>query len=643
MCARSLKMRILSSFFIVIFVFSLLIALLGFFVVKKDILDRAQKKVNNDLNSARESYREQVENSKDTIRFTALRFFIKDALLHNDIEVLERELSNIRKTESLDILTLTDKTGRVVVRSRNPSVTGDDQSYDEFVGGVLSDQKIIGGTAIVSREELAKEGADLVRQAYMEFVPTPKAKPTAKTAYSSAMMIKAAAPVFDRDGDLAGVLYGGKLLNRNYEIVDKIKETLYQGVKYNGKDVGTATIFQDSLRISTNVMGEDGKRAIGTRVSAEVYTKIFEEGKRWHDRAFVVNDWYKTAYEPIRNTLGEIIGILYVGTLEQPFDDMAKNIMLLFLAIVAGGTILAVILSIILASAISRPLTNLLDGTIELSLGDMDYQVNTDTGVFELNKLAGSFNEMSAKLNKREQSLNVSNKKLAALNKRYIDLIGFVSHELKGILATVIMNACSVRDQYLGPINATQKKALDSVMRNLDYFTATVKKFLNLGKIENDELSLNKTELPIKTDVFDITINSLAAIASRENKKIINKIDPDIKVNADLDLLEIVANNLVGNAIKYGREGGEIVLSSKELDDRIEIEVYNDSTPISEDEKAKLFKRFSRLENKKTKTVKGTGLGLFITKEIIEKHGGKIWVVPRDNGNSFIFQIMSPL
>jgi signal transduction histidine kinase len=69
------------------------------------------------------------------------------------------------------------------------------------------------------------------------------------------------------------------------------------------------------------------------------------------------------------------------------------------------------------------------------------------------------------------------------------------------------------------------------------------------------------------------------------------------------------------------------------------VEVYNDSTPISEADKVRLFKKFSRLQNAETKKVKGTGLGLYITREIVEKHGGRIWVEPQEKGNLFIFEI----
>jgi len=629
---KPLKIRILVSFLTIVVVLSLLIATLGSYVIETEIIDRAQTKVKNDLNFAWEVYRQETQNIENVVRFTALRFFIKDAVLGGDINTLAKRLGDIRKAESLDILTLTDKQGQVIVRSRKPLVTGDSQALDKLISLVLSDQKTISATQIVSSEELSKESSDLARQAYVKFIPTPKARPTSKIEQTSAMCIKAAAPVLDYDGNLIGVLYGGVLLNRNYSIVDNVKDIVYRGLKYKDRDVGTVTIFQGDLRISTNVTDADGQRAIGTRVSEDVYNQVLIKGLPWTDSAFVVNDWYKTAYEPIKDIDGQIIGMLYVGTLEQPFNDIARNTMLMFLAIIAVVTMLAVIFSFVIAGRISRPLTNVLSATERLSAGELGAVVDTKTAVTELNTLAESFNEMSAKLNERE-------KHLKDLNKNYLDLIGFVSHELKGVLASIVMNVCSVRDKLLGEINGKQQKALEGTIRSLDYLTATVKKFLNLGKIEKGELEAKKTTVEIKKDVFDVVINSLSTIAARKNMTISNKIDVELKVNTDLDLMQIVANNLITNAIKYGLECGNIVLSSSKCNGNIEIEVYNDSVPISQQEKGKLFKRFSRLDNPATKDVKGTGLGLFITQQIIEKHGGKIWVEPRENGNSFIFQL----
>jgi signal transduction histidine kinase len=246
---------------------------------------------------------------------------------------------------------------------------------------------------------------------------------------------------------------------------------------------------------------------------------------------------------------------------------------------------------------------------------------------------------MALGLKEREESLRVSNEKLAASNKSYIDLIGFVAHELKGILASAVMNAYAVRDGYLGLVNFKQRKAMDSVTRNLDYLDATVKKFLSLGRVERGELAVNKTALNLKKDVFDSSINSLAPMVAKKNLKISNEVSPEIVVQADADLMQIVANNLVGNAIKYSPDGGRIRITAQPLEGKVEVDVYNDSTPISAEQRAKLFQKFSRLDNPETKKVKGTGLGLYITKQIIERHGGSIRVEPREHGNSFLFQI----
>jgi signal transduction histidine kinase len=511
----------------------------------------------------------------------------------------------------------------------------------EIVKAAFDTRQGVGGTRIMTTVELARIDAALVDATSIQIRPTPKALPTDKRELDAVMVKEYAMPVMDNAGRIEKVYYGGRIINRDYELVDKIRLLVFGSELYNSKPVGTVTIFQDDTRISTNVLDEAGRRAIGTRVSAEVYKQVVEKGNIWDDRAFVVNAWYKTAYEPISDIQGHTIGILYVGTLAEPFDAMVRQITLAFMVIVAAATALAVILSFVLADGISRPLTHLLRATEKLSSGDLGYVVAEKTGAAELDNLANAFNDMSAKLNEREQSLKVTNEKLAVANKNYIDLIGFVSHELKGILASAIMNAYAVRDGFLGMVNFKQRKALDSITRNLDYLEATVGKFLNLGRIEKGELSVNKTELNLRKDVFDVSVDALKPVAVRKNITIDNEVDINLRVNADHDLMQVVANNLISNAIKYGRQDGRILIKSTGNGTKVRIEVYNDSTPISPEQIDKLFKKFSRIETAETKRVKGTGLGLFITKQVIEKHGGLIWVEPRDKGNSFIFQIDS--
>ena len=208
------------------------------------------------------------------------------------------------------------------------------------------------------------------------------------------MMLKAAAPILDSDKNLLGIVYGGVLLNRNFEIVDRIKQTVFQNVQYKGKDIGNATIFQDDLRISTNVKNQDGSRAIGTRVAEDVYEQVVQKGKPWINRAFVVNHWYITAYEPIRDLAGGIIGTLGVGVLEQEYVDLRQRAVMVFLAITLLGALVAFALAYFISGRISVSIKKLASASEQVAHGNLDARVEIRSQD-ELRELADTFNFMA--------------------------------------------------------------------------------------------------------------------------------------------------------------------------------------------------------------------------------------------------------
>ena len=620
----TLKNQILTSFLAVILVLSVLIFALGHWVINKDIIERAQSQVDNYLDGARSVYDAEIERIGNAMSLVSY----------------DQDLEKLRIKMNLDYLFKVQ-----------PEDAGNHPS--RIVCKVFSEQVPAGGTRIVGRDEIDKMSPEVKKRTQIEIIYTQKALPTQKKTLDTAMAKEYALPIFNTFGQLQEIVYGGRIINRDYSLVDRIRDLVFGNEKYNGKPVGTVTIFQDDTRISTNVLDEQGKRAIGTRVSEEVYQRVVVQKRRWQDRAFVVTHWYKTAYEPIWDIDGNIIGILYVGILEDPFNNLSARILLLFLAVILLASVLAGILGFVLAGSISRPITHLMKASGQIAGGKLGTKVYPETPIKELTQFAESFNEMSQRLSERESSLKISNEKLAEsnemlevsnqkleeLNKSYLDLLGFVAHELKGLLASATINAYSIRDGFLGMINFKQKRAVDSICRNLDYLDATVKKFLNLSRIERDNLEINRTEFSLRKDVFDTSVQTFAKLISDKKMKVDNRIDPTLKVNADQDLLLIVANNLINNAAKYGSEGGRIEISAAAVNAQIRIDVYNDSRPITEADRQRLFKKFSRLDNPEKKKVKGTGLGLYITKQIVEAHGGQINVEPRQHGNSFIFTI----
>jgi len=243
---------------------------------------------------------------------------------------------------------LVDRKGLVIFRFHNSRISGDSLIQDPFVKESL-EKKPVSGTQVLTREELLKEGEALAQKAVIRVVPTPKEKPVAKVEETSGMVLKSAHPIIDFNGEVIGVLVGGVLLNRNYEIVDRIKNIVFKDAKYKGKEIGTATIFLDNMRISTNVMDKERNRAIGTRVMKEVQEQVLDKGLPWIQRAFVVDDWYITAYEPIRDIKNKIVGILYVGMLESKYAAMKERLILLFFLFSLLGMLIALTISFLLS------------------------------------------------------------------------------------------------------------------------------------------------------------------------------------------------------------------------------------------------------------------------------------------------------
>ncbi|MCK4760089.1 MAG: cache domain-containing protein, partial [Candidatus Aminicenantes bacterium] len=357
----------------------------------------------HDLAAAWMVFNKKLKEINEIVDLTAAREGLQEAIKSRKKDILLKSLSRVRENYGLDVLTLTDHNGKVIIRTRNPEVIGDDQSQDEIIKSALK-KGLLAHPQIVSRDELLKEGQDLADQAYMEFIDTPKAAPRPDNKETNGLMLKAASSVQDEYGNHLGVLYGGILLNRNYEIVDRVKETVYKGEKYKGRDKGTATIFQHDLRISTNVINEKGERAIGTRVSKEVNNAVLKEGKPWIDRAFVVNDWYITAYEPIKDIDNEIIGILYVGMLEKPYIDTTTQVMLTFTAMAFLCVVFLLVILYFSTTRIINPLQKMVIATQEIARGDLSHKVEMKSGD-EIGDLADSFSQMTAKLKSANKKL----------------------------------------------------------------------------------------------------------------------------------------------------------------------------------------------------------------------------------------------
>jgi len=624
------------SYLAIILLMSAIFTIAGIQIIGNRILAEAQEKVAHDLNSAREIYRGELVHIHDVVRMSAERFFIKDAIIGGDIDKVAEELIRIQQQEELDVLTLTDKTGMVVFRANTPGRVEPSTGYDEIVSVTLLRKTPVMGTTIVSSEELRRESLTLAEQAHFEFIDTPKARPRTATEETSGMMLKSAAPIFDYEGNLVGVLYGGVLLNRNYEIVDEIKQTVFEDLRYKEKDIGTATIFQDDVRISTNVRNEDDSRAIGTRVSEEVYNQVMLNGEPWIGRAYVVNDWYITAYEPIRDIHYHVIGILYVGILEQKYTDIRRQTSYIFLGISLIAAFITMILSWFVSQRISIPLRKTVAASREVANGNLGVKVDVVSGD-ELGLLAYSFNKMSDALKDRDEKLKEFTKRKISESERLAmvgQLAANVAHELNNPLQGIVTYASLTleKDKY----DDTCKQNINKIVVQANRCRDIIRGLLDFSRHKNPDKTLCK-------------VNNLlqGCISLVENQAIFHNID--IVMNLDDSLPMVVVDpsqvervflNLIINAAEAMEGTGKLTITTtmNATDHSVDIDVQDTGPGILPQHLEKIFDPFFTTKE----TGHGVGLGLAISYGIVKEHNGKLTVNSK-LGKGTIFTVSLPI
>ncbi|OGN90440.1 MAG: hypothetical protein A2Y88_00415 [Chloroflexi bacterium RBG_13_48_10] len=626
--------KLILSFLLISIITNVIFTIAGIRLMANRVVAEAQERIRNDLNAAREIYLSEARHINDVIRLTARRPIIEDALTSGITAAITDDLINVKQSEGLDILTLTDQTGTIVFRTNAPLTKGDSLAQDEVINYVIKYNKTVTTSSILSAERLQVESPILAGKAYLELIDTPMARPLTKSDQTSGMMLVSASPVFDSNRQLIGILYGGVLLNRNYDLVDKIKQTIFQNVVYKGKDIGTTTIFQDDVRIATNVLNSDGSRAIGTRIAEDVYNQVVVRGEPWVDRAYVVNNWYITAYEPIKNINDDVIGILYVGILEQKYVDIRNQAVLAFLIISIFGVLFSIGLSSLLSRSISVPVHKLVVASKELANGNLDVKVEK-TSNDEIGVLADAYNAMSTALRERDEQLKEFTRKKFMESER-LALIGQlaanVAHELNNPLQGIVTYSHLLleRSTIDDPIKQTLQKIVVQANRSRDI----IRGLLDFSRQRKPDKTLSNIN-----NLLNESVSFLENQALMQNVQVITQLVDDLpSVVIDPSQVQRVFINMIVNAAEAMNGNGQLTVSTKRdvVGECIEISFTDTGMGIKEENLEKIFDPFFTTKE----TGHGVGLGLAISYGIIKEHGGTISVESEvGKGTTFIIRL----
>lgn len=313
---------------------------------------------------------------------------------------------------------------------------------------------------------------------------------------------------------------------------------------------------------------------------------------------------------------------------EWPWQDAFSVVGVMigrFLGIILASLVLIIFFSLIFARLVVKPVETLSQGADEITKGNLDYRIQIQTGD-ELEKLGERFNNMIVVLKENEELRD--------------EFVFIAAHQLRAPVSVIRGYLSMILAGEFGSLNKETREALNTSRQLNERLVKLVEDLLEVARGEAGKMQIEVESTSIQENVMAIIKEFKEQAAKKGVELVYHKPEADIKVLADPYKLKEVLSNLVDNAIQYTL-GKEMVIVSHQVKDRsLVIHVKDQGIGISEKDIKKLFTKFFRAETKQTQDIAGTGLGLFICKQIIERMGGRIWVESElGKGSTFSFSL----
>ena len=502
---------------------------------------------------------------------------------------------------------------------------------------------------VMSAEQLRLLDPRLADQARTNILTTANATPDERANEERGLVIHAAAPVRDAAGRLRGVLAGGVLLNKNLEFIDRLNEIVYPAGALLLGSQGTATLFLGDVRVATNVRLFEGGRAIGTRVSAAVHRTVLDAGLTWLDRAFVVTDWYVSGYEPLLDSHGQRVGMLYVGFLDEPFAAARRAALALIVGLFVLAMAVAGVFAFFWARRVFRPIERMHATMHAIEHDEPDARVGAVTSRDELGDLAVHFDRLLDRLQaqaaslkrwgealdaevtkrtaeleqavadlKAAQSQLVMNEKLAAIGQ----LTAGVAHEINNPVAVIQGNLDVLRD-ILGPVAKPVEPEVRLIQEQVHRIRLIVAKLLQFARPQD---YVGYLEPVAPAALIQDSLVLVCHLLKRGTIAVDQHLDSVRNVLCNRNELQQVLINLMVNAIQAMPDGGVLTLAAEDWDESdmpvgLRLVVADTGPGLTPAERERLFKPFYT-----ARKPDGTGLGLWVSQSLVERYGGRITV-----------------
>lgn len=237
------------------------------------------------------------------------------------------------------------------------------------------------------------------------------------------------------------------------------------------------------------------------------------------------------------------------------------------------------------------------------------------------------------------KTIEEQNKKILEADKIKNDFLANISHELRTPLNAIIGFSDVLGSEIFGALNDKQKEYITDINSSGVHLLGMINEILEISRIESKALTLNKKNFCVKDAVGEV-VNMISSLSHKKQLKITIKIDEKLTISADYQKFQQILFNLVSNAIKFSHIKGEILITVEKKAKRAILKIKDSGVGIDKKYQGKIFGKFVQLNNIYTKNESSTGLGLTITKELVELHGGKIYIESAlKKGSTFIVEL----
>jgi signal transduction histidine kinase len=343
--------------------------------------------------------------------------------------------------------------------------------------------------------------------------------------------------------------------------------------------------------------------------------------------------------------------------LSEAFAPLTSAIWRTALLLVAF-LLLAIVTSVLLARRLVRPIESIQAAAAKIGSGALGQRIETSSHD-ELGALAEEFNRMAARLEESYSNLeqkvqertrelgtalgelDEKSRELEAVNRHKSEFLANMSHELRTPLNAIIGFSQVLREQLFGEVNEKQKEYLDDILGSGNHLLALINDILDLSKVEAGQIELELAPFSLR-EALERGVVMVREQAMNDGVQVELAAAPEVDiVTGDERRIRQVIFNLLSNAVKFTPAGGAVDVSAAQVDGEVRVSVADTGPGIAPEDHERIFEEFQQTEAG-IEQREGTGLGLALSKRLVELHGGRIWVDSEvGSGSTFVFALPS--